>query len=232
VAPTMSEKYPRTYHFPFSPGAKNDDRIASDYSSLVGKPLVVTEKLDGENTCLSRLGVFSRSHAAPTRNPWATYLYPRWEALRSQLGDLELFGESLYAVHSIRYPALPAYLFLFAVRERGYWHSWEDVTAFAALCELPTVPVLWEGTLASEAEVRENMLEWVAGPSSFSGEGEESAPKEGVVVRIAAGFPDEAFSWSVYKWVRKGHVQTDQFWARNWERAPLLHEGPSREAPR
>ena len=36
--------------------------------------------------------------------------------------------------------------------------------------------------------------------------------REGVVVRRAGAFPDEVFSRSLAKWVRKGHVQTDEHW--------------------
>ena len=35
---------------------------------------------------------------------------------------------------------------------------------------------------------------------------------EGYVVRLADGFPFDAFARSVAKWVRPGHVQTDQHW--------------------
>jgi hypothetical protein len=45
------DKYPRTYHFPFSPGTTSDDRIAKNTNILYKRPVIITEKLDGEN-CL------------------------------------------------------------------------------------------------------------------------------------------------------------------------------------
>ncbi|RYZ35919.1 MAG: 2'-5' RNA ligase, partial [Sphingobacteriales bacterium] len=39
------------------------------------------------------------------------------------------------------------------------------------------------------------------------------------------GFATDAFAQNVFKWVRKGHVKTDQHWTRNWRCAPLKHEG-------
>ena len=45
-----SPKYNRTYHFPWSQGATNDDKIATDMSRLIGNPIVITEKMDGSNT--------------------------------------------------------------------------------------------------------------------------------------------------------------------------------------
>ncbi len=34
-----SPKYNRTFHFPFSEGASNDDKIASDISEVIGKQI-------------------------------------------------------------------------------------------------------------------------------------------------------------------------------------------------
>ena len=79
-----SRKYGRTFHYPFSPGTTSDDRINHDYwfdmQSI--EQVVHTEKLDGENTCLNQYGVFARSHAAPTRHPWANYLKERWHMIK------------------------------------------------------------------------------------------------------------------------------------------------------
>ena len=53
----LSEKYGRTYHFPFSPGTTSDDRINHTYWEDIQRidTLVYTEKLDGENNCLHLL---------------------------------------------------------------------------------------------------------------------------------------------------------------------------------
>ena len=44
-------KYPRTYHLPWSLGSTNDDKFMEDTVSFIGKRIVITEKMDGEN-CL------------------------------------------------------------------------------------------------------------------------------------------------------------------------------------
>eukprot|EP01034_Spumella_vulgaris_P015248 gene15248-19475_t len=105
---SVSKKYGRTFHYPFSPGTTQDDRVNQTYwDDLAHIPhRMHTEKLDGENNCLNRHGVFARSHAAPTTSPWTLFLRQRWNLLRHDLGDLELFGENLYAIHSICYPKL------------------------------------------------------------------------------------------------------------------------------
>jgi hypothetical protein len=218
----MNTKYPRTMHFPYSPGAKNDDRIAFDSPRLLNTPVVFTEKLDGENTCLNREGVFARSHGAPTLNPWAQYLKPVWQSRLSDLTSLniDLFGESLYGIHSIEYESLSTHFYVFAVRYRsnGEWASWGEIEEIAALLEFPVVPVLGDAIPPSDQWLRERVEQLSASPSAFGGE------REGVVVRVASRFAAEEFEDCVRKWVRKGHVQTDQFWARNWKRAPLAWE--------
>jgi hypothetical protein len=228
-----SQKYPRTYHFPFSPGTTSDDRIAKSYDGLLDGSIVITEKLDGENTCLNQYGVFARSHAAPTRNPWASYLWDTWNTLHKELGDLELFGESLYAVHSIRYGRLESYYYLFAIREGDRWLAWNEVQFYAGVLGLPTVPVLYcgravdlpgENRVPAAEKLKAFILDAVSQPSSLSAPAGEVSPREGVVARAAGSFTTEEFPTCVFKWVRKGHVQTDQHWTRNWQRAKLYFE--------
>jgi hypothetical protein len=43
-------KYPRTYHLPWSPGMTKDDRQIKSIDVFEGKDIVVTLKMDGENT--------------------------------------------------------------------------------------------------------------------------------------------------------------------------------------
>lgn len=54
-------KYPRTYHVPWSPGTTSDDRLLKSVDQFVGKCVVVTEKMDGENTTMSKDYVHARS---------------------------------------------------------------------------------------------------------------------------------------------------------------------------
>jgi len=48
---TERVKYPKTMHLYFSPGLQNDDRVMP-LNRLHGREVVVTEKMDGENTTL------------------------------------------------------------------------------------------------------------------------------------------------------------------------------------
>ncbi len=227
----ISTKYGRTYHFPFSPGTTSDDRIYSDYWHSFSNisSLIHTEKMDGENNCLSKAGVFARSHAAPTTSPWTAQLRQRWQLIKNDLGDLELFGENLYAVHSIEYRQLPAHFFVFGVRHHDVWLSWEETEFYAACFDLPCVPVLETVQMPVAKEVFEaNVLRWAqqrSGFDSFDVATQQPCSMEGVVTRNAGEYAVEAFAANVCKYVRKGHVKTDEHWTRNWKRARLNGEG-------
>ena len=52
-------KYPKTRHFHFS-NTSSDDVILGDYSGFKGEEVVVTEKMDGENTTIYRDGMHAR----------------------------------------------------------------------------------------------------------------------------------------------------------------------------
>ena len=218
------------YHT-FSPGTTSDDRINHDYWNDVQHidKLVHTEKLDGENNCLSRYGVFARSHAAPTTSPWTTTIRQYWERIRHELGELEVFLENCYAIHSLRYRKLDHHFFVFAIREKDNWLRWEEAKFYASLLDLPTVPeLLITSPPATRIQFEEGVLQLVSGRGRYDPVDKASgqpATMEGVVSRNAAGYSTGKFANNVFKWVRKGHVKTDEHWTRHWKRAPLIQEG-------
>jgi hypothetical protein len=242
-----SRKYGRTFHFDFSPGTTSDDRINRNWFEHMQKMLgwVHTEKLDGENRCLNEYGIFARSHAAPTRNPWANHIKPKYEMIKNDLkeGNIELFGEDIYAIHSIHYPNIKEHFYLFGVRIMDKWVSWEEVEWYASIFDFPTVPVLsrrevnWEpieqmvGLNTVKESIQEKVLELASQPSTFGShqvidrsEIGEPCTMEGIVTRNIEEFPVALQHENIFKYVRKGHVKTDEHWSRNWKRAPLIWE--------
>lgn len=205
----MSDKYPRMPHVPWSPGCAKDDRMLAGVDHLLGRALVVTEKMDGSNVCLERGAVYARSHNDTPRHESFDALKALHATVRWRIPEgVQVFGEWLWAKHSIAYDRLPAYLLVFGVRDtgRGLWLSWEETAAMCADLGFCMVPVLWRGTVSSEVE-----LEWRI--DSLLGVCSCGAEQEGVVVRVADSFPDTAFGLSVAKWVRAGHVQTGEHWS-------------------
>ncbi|GAA4316948.1 RNA ligase family protein [Mucilaginibacter gynuensis] len=227
----ISQKYGRTYHYPFSPGTTSDDRIQHDYWEYLQKipTLIHTEKLDGENNCLSKHGVFARSHAEPTTSPWTESLRRYWQLVKHDLGDLEVFLENLYAIHSIEYRNLAHHFYVFGIRENDRWLSWEEIRFYAAMLDLPTVPQLSIVKPSNDKIAFEkNALALAQGIGLLQPhDAITGAPvtMEGIVSRNADGYHVDDFAHNVFKYVRKGHVKTDQHWTRNWKRAPLNNEG-------
>lgn len=232
-----SRKYGRTFHYSFSPGTTSDDRINNNWYENMKKmhKTVDTEKLDGENRCLNGLGMFARSHVAPTTNPWATHLKPKYEMIKNDLkeGDIELFGEDIYAIHSIIYPNIEEHFYLFAVRILDKWLSWEEVKWYASIFDFPTVPEISidNVSLFSESEIKNRIITEAKLCSEFGSHQvigrNEIGPictKEGIVTRNYDEFNVEKQHENIFKYVRANHVKTDEHWVRNWKRAPLLWE--------
>ncbi|MBK5721063.1 RNA ligase family protein [Dysgonomonas sp. Marseille-P4677] len=227
----LSQKYGRTYHFPFSPGTTSDDRINYTYWDNIQQieTLVHTEKLDGENNCLNRFGVFARSHVAPTTSAWTNQIRERWEIIKHDLDDIELFGENLYAVHSIEYKQIESYYYIFAVRSLDKWLSWEEVKFYAAMFDFPTVPELATVPVTdlTQDKLKEQILTWAGEPAIFGSVDTQTGKdctREGIVSRNSNEYAVKDFPQNVFKYVRKGHVKTNKHWTRNWKRAQLSWE--------
>lgn len=228
---SISRKYNRTYHYPFSQGATNDDRINNKYwdDLQIIDNVIHTEKLDGENTCINGYGVFSRSHAAPTTHPWSSYLKEKHSLIKKdlELNDIEIFGENLYATHSIKYTDLTEHFFVFGVRCLDKWLSWEEVKFYADFYEYNVVPELSSKKSKDELIYKKDILELVKQPSIFGSIDNytnEPCSREGIVTRNILEYSVDDFSKNVFKYVRKNHVKTDEFWQKNWKRASLIHE--------
>jgi hypothetical protein len=217
-----SPKYNRTFHFPWSPGATNDDKIATSITGLIGVPIVLTEKVDGSNTSLESTGCYARTHTGPPTHK----SFDQLKALHASVKHLilehtQLFGEWCYAKHSIEYSELPGYFLLFNVRyfnDDGppNWGAWWEVETWAEEIGVPTVPVLFKGTVSSEKELKELIESFMNQPSACGG------IREGVVARVAKEFIDDDFPFCVQKCVRANHVNLDN---KHWKYQEIVKNG-------
>lgn len=195
---TARYKYLRTPHLPWSPGASSDDERLIDVRHFAGKRVVVTEKMDGENTSIYADGLHARSLDS-AHHPSRDWL-KRWQGeIGHQIPEgWRLCGENVYARHSIPYDRLRGYFYLFSIwTEANVCLSWRETTEWAELLDCPTPGLLYEGPW-DEKIVRKLKI--------------DPEISEGYVVRLADGFPYEAFGQSIGKWVRPHHVQTDTHW--------------------
>jgi len=230
---SISQKYGRTFHYDFSPGTTSDDRINRNWPQEIQKFKIAlhTEKLDGENTCLSELGVFARSHAAPTLHPWADHLKIKQSMMVNDLkeNNLEIFGENLYAIHSIIYPKLEEHFYVFGIRVLDKWLSWEETKWYASFFDLPVVPELGTQETTDPEAIKQRVLELSMEPSVFGSLQNNTDPlrectREGLVTRNIEEYSVDKFAENLFKFVRKDHVQTDVHWSKSITRARLIHE--------
>lgn len=220
------DKYPRTYHVPTSPGTTSDDRIAKTIKMICKGEIIMTEKLDGSNTSISKYGVYGRSRISPSQNGWDSWMQPLWNSIKNDLGDLEICGENMFGIHSIEYSGLTNYLYIFGIRDTklDMWLSWDEVEFYSNLLDIPTVPVLFKSQKDFTVDptwIYDKINELVSTPSILN-KINGTSPKEGVVTRIANEFSNDMFYNSIFKWVRKGHVTTDTHWTKNWKKAELI----------
>lgn len=185
-------------HLPWSPGAGGDDTLLGDARQFVGQEVVITEKLDGENTTLYRSGLHARS-LDPRPHPSRDWV----KRLQSQIGYLipagwRVCGENLYARHSLGYDDLESYLYLFSVwDENNMALNWDDTLGWAEHLGVPTPRQLYRGPWNEEL-IRVLPVDPEA--------------TEGYVVRTVRGFAYSEFQDHLAKYVRAGHVQMDEHW--------------------
>lgn len=205
----MKVKYPRTFHLPWSQGATDDDKthtLEAIERMFGGKQVIVTEKMDGENTTIYSTG---ECHARSLE----TKPHPSRDYVKSKARELgcmgfpdgwRIMGENLYAKHSIEYDLLPDYFVVFGVADgSNNARPWSEVEEWANLLDLPHAPVLWKGKWDTE-----KVMKLYPFKSLLSSKG----TSEGYVVRDAGAFPMSAFDKHVAKFVRAQHVQTDVHW--------------------
>jgi hypothetical protein len=191
-------------HLPWSPGRSEDDIALDSIEHLERlEDIVVTEKLDGENTTLYHDYLHARSldsKSHPSRN-WIKRFHAK---VRYDIPeDFRICGENMYAKHSIFYDALTTYFYVFAIFQRDMCLSWDDTVEWCALIGLEIVPVLYRG-----AWDEQTLKACWRGKSAFG------KKQEGYVVRNAGSFGFEAFRNNTAKFVRADHVITNRHWMR------------------
>mmetsp|Transcript_21672 Transcript_21672/g.25635 ORF Transcript_21672/g.25635 Transcript_21672/m.25635 type:complete len:231 (+) Transcript_21672:64-756(+) len=211
-------KYPSTQHLPFSPGLGCDDVIMTDPQSLIdiiADEVIITEKLDGGNCCISNGVVYARTHKHPATHPWFGTIKQMFHLISATLEDptLELFGENLTAIHSIEYGNLESYFYLFGVRRMGVWLCWDEVVEIAEYLSIPTVPLRFRGKIKTLKDLHFLIEQKLMIQHSSVG---ESVGPEGFVVRMARSFNNDEFERCIAKYVRPNHIQTGDDFSRLW----------------
>ena len=102
-------KYPRTYHLPWSENITDDDRIIKSLDKFKEGRIIITEKMDGENTTMYCDYIHARS-VDGRHHPSRNYVKQFRSSISHEIPEgWRVCGENLYAVHSIRYEDLSHY---------------------------------------------------------------------------------------------------------------------------
>lgn len=253
----MSEmyKYPRTQHIEGSglqPG--DEDLSIVPCHELAGRFLVVEEKMDGANSAVSfspdgRLLLQSRGHylAGGEREKhfdlfkaWARrYTAELWDVLTDRY---VMYGEWLYAKHSVFYTDLPHYFLEFDLLDKGDEQFLSTQRRREALAQAPfvaSVKVLHQGTVESMQALRD-----MVGPSHFIApdalrrleaicqekgldagrvlaETDQSGLMEGLYIKVE----EDSTVQERYKYVRGGFLQTVLSANSHWLDRPIIPNG-------
>jgi len=244
-------KYPRTHHLAGSrlqPGDEDLDQVA--WSELRGRPLVIEEKLDGANAGLSfdsdgKLHLQSRGHFL-TGGPRERHFAPfkQWAALHAaelfaRIGTrYTVYGEWLYAKHTIFYDALPAWFLEFDIldMETGAFLSTPRRAELLDGTGVRQVPVLRSVVMARGVD-----LPGLVGPSLYKtrqwrerlsaaatargldvdrvrNETDSSDDMEGLYVKVEEG----GCVTARYKWVRASFLTTVVDSGSHWLSRPIV----------
>jgi hypothetical protein len=205
---TRYVKYPRTPHLPWSMGRSDGDIVGR--SDWTRERVVITEKMDGENTTLYNDRVHSRS--LDTAYHWSRTWVKNFHA---KIGfdipeNMRICGENLQATHSIKYINLSSFFMGYSVWRDDLCLSWRETAEWFELLGITPVPVLAKGKWESD-DVQGFIDSWRDGNE-----------REGYVVRLEGSFHFSQFNQSVAKYVRRGHVQTRRHWLKGSTEKNLL----------
>ena len=194
-------KYPRTKHLMWSKSISSDDKKLKSVKHFYGKEIVMTEKRDGENSNLMRDCIYARSLDS-NDHPSRHWLKGMWANMKFNIPDnWRICGENLYAKHSVGYDSLETYFEVFSIwNEENVCLSIDDTLDWCELLGLIHVPILYRGKF-DEDFLKNYKI--------------DTKKVEGYVIRLADSFKYEDFNFSVAKWVRENHVQTNDHWMYN-----------------
>jgi len=199
---TESIKFPRTYHLPWSMCRSRDDLVLEGVEHFEAMDrVIVTEKLDGENTNLYRDNLHARSlnsKSHPSRN-WLKGYHVTFSYLIPE--DIRICGENVYAKHSIEYSELTTYFYVFGIFRGDLCLGWRETKGICSRLNLEMVPVLYEGGW-NEEKIK----------ACWRGKSIFGSSQEGYVVRNYSGFLYSEFSLNAAKYVRADHVNSDVHW--------------------
>jgi hypothetical protein len=177
----------------------SDDKKHTSMEQFKNKRVIVTEKLDGENTTLAPTKHYARSLDSVNNGTrsWVSRLHSNISFLLPE--DYRICGENVFCKHSIFYDNLETYFYGFSMWKDTSCLSWDETLEWFSLLNITPVPVLYDGIYD------ENLIKGLWPIATHEA--------EGYVIRLADSFEYDTFKLNVAKFVRPNHVTTDQHWS-------------------
>lgn len=193
-------KYPRTKHCPWSRSKGEDDKEHKSMKQFIGREIVATEKMDGENTSMYSDHYHARS-VDSRHHPSRDVVKAIWGEVRHQIPEnWRMVGENLFAKHSIHYDNLDSYFYGFSIwDERNVALDWDTTLELFKDWGITPVPELYRGVYD------ESIIKTLWNET-------KSSSMEGYVIRVVDEIPYDDFALYAAKFVRKNHVQTSEHW--------------------
>jgi len=244
-------KYPRTPHIEGSRLQKGDEDLDSvPFAQIKGRFIVVEEKIDGANAGLrfdgaGKLWLQSRGHfliGGPREKHF--HLFKQWanchaDGLLTALEDrYALFGEWMYAKHTVFYDQLPHYFLEFDIldTQTGEFLSTDRRRELLADLPIVPVPVLWSGiaeslndlmalvghSLYKSADWRQRLADVCTergiDPSRAAQETDSSDDMEGLYIKVE----EDGRVVERYKWVRATFLNSILDSGTHWLARPIV----------
>lgn len=215
---TSYVKFPRTVHLPGSPGMHDDDRVIDSLDDLkAANEIIVTEKLDGENTTMYRDYIHARSING-MNHPSQGWVKNFHAKIAFEIPDgWRITGENLFATHAIKYKNLESYFYGFGIwNERNECLPWSDTVQYFEMLGIVPVPVIRRCLGGILEDVVKHLAEHIQRVNNTPGHIGRGYPFEGFVVRDAGAFSYRQYRTHVAKWVRANHVAQGHNWRQAW----------------
>lgn len=225
-------KYPRTKHIQGSRLQKGDHDLSQvQFSELAGLHFVIEEKVDGANAGISfdasgKMHLQSRGHylvGGPREKQWD--LFKRWAAAHedSFLEVLEdryiMYGEWLYAKHTVFYDMLPHYFMEFDIfdKQTGTFLSTPARRNLLMKSPVVSVLVLHEGPVETKEELERYVTHSYFKTGNWNFNLLKSAANAGYDIELASKQTDSSdLMEGLYIKIEKDGIVTDRLkWVRN-----------------
>lgn len=195
-------KYPRTFHLPYSEKSTSDDKIMKSDVHFIGKEVVVSIKMDGENTTIYNTTSHTRSlnslFDSEDRRWIETF---RMLYVENKLDpNMRVCGENLFYKHTCSYDNLKSMFYGFSTWNGNTCLSWDDTLKIFNELNIQPVDVIYRGIYDKELILK-----------SFR-EYDSNNINEGFVVRLVDSFDISEFKTSLNKFVKDTFVIPSKHW--------------------